>query len=104
MLNFQMFLTDILFNSPHLRFSLAQKNAVLRWAKDLGASNVPNLGSLETVQSKLSVLIGVPTTEKISRGGNLFYVNEIGAGIAKVHFKFFIKQYSNECDLGFCKP
>ena len=79
-----MFLTDILFNSAHLRFSLAQKKAVLKWAADLGAPDVPKLHAIEALQRNVSETVGTPTSEKTSRRENIYYINEIGAAIAKV--------------------
>lgn len=82
--SFQMFLTDVLFNSARLRFSLPQKKAMLEWAKDLGAKNVPSLYALEQNENRLMKSLGCPTIEVRTRNGNLFYINDIAQGIAKV--------------------
>jgi hypothetical protein len=81
-----MFLTDVLFNSPHLRFSEAQKRAVLRWGKDLGAQDVPKLHALDSFQKKMMENMGKPTSRKSSCRGNIYYINDIGDAIAKVVF------------------
>lgn len=81
--NKAMFLTDILFNSPRLRFSEAQKRAVLKWGKDLGAQDVPTLYALEKMQKELTESFGDPTSEKRTHKGSIFYINEIGAAISK---------------------
>jgi len=85
-----MFLTDLLFNSPNLRFSVPQKRAILKWAKDLGAQEVPTLYGLEKLEETLTSALGDPTKEVCSRKGNIFYINEIGAAIAKVKFVLII--------------
>lgn len=81
-----MFLTDLLFNSPRLCFSEAQKQAMLSWAKDLGAQDVPSLGRLAKWQKFLSAELGNPTSKHESSGKNIYYLNDIGAAIAKVPF------------------
>ncbi|KAG1726439.1 uncharacterized protein EDB91DRAFT_1254342 [Suillus paluster] len=45
------FVTALLFSSPRLPFSDTQKKAVLNWAKELGAQNVPSLDA--TVKTML---------------------------------------------------
>lgn len=54
-----MFLTDVLFSSPRLRFSEAQKSAVLDWATKLGAANVPSLYAIKKCQNDIVKLVGV---------------------------------------------
>ncbi|KAG2132739.1 uncharacterized protein EDB93DRAFT_1255149 [Suillus bovinus] len=44
------FITDLLFGSTRLRFSEAQKKAVLSWAREMGAQNVPTLYALRKAQ------------------------------------------------------
>ncbi|KAF8588128.1 hypothetical protein K439DRAFT_1299825, partial [Ramaria rubella] len=75
--------TDILFNSPRLRFSWAQKRAILAWEKDLGAREVPTLSGLQEIQRQLLIETRNPVTKKSTRLGNIFYLNEIGAALAK---------------------
>lgn len=84
-----MFLTDLLFNSPHLHFSKAQKKAVLRWATDLGATEVPSLTALEVLQNKLAEQMGQPTVEKKTREGDIYYLNNIHSSISKVSHSLF---------------
>ncbi|KAG8948539.1 hypothetical protein FRC03_000712 [Tulasnella sp. 419] len=78
-----MFLTDLLFNSPRLRFSEAQKRAILSWAKELNATDVPTLGALKKVQDHLRKAVGDPTEKVTSHSGDVFYLNDIGKAIAK---------------------
>ncbi|KII83510.1 hypothetical protein PLICRDRAFT_119406 [Plicaturopsis crispa FD-325 SS-3] len=78
-----MFLTDILFNSPRLRFSRAQQKAVLSWAKELGAE-VPAYSNLRKTQDTLTEELGDPTQHKVTDQGSPWYLNDIGQSIAKV--------------------
>lgn len=80
-----MFLTDLLFASPHLRFSEAQKSAVLKWAKDMRALDVPTLSGLKGVRQRIEQLVGDATEKVTSAAGNIFYLNDVGKAIAKVN-------------------
>jgi len=95
-----MYLTDILFNSARLRFSVNQKRAMLKWAKDLGATDVPNLNSLQNIQKSLAEAIGNPTVKKTSRSGDVFHINEIGLAIGKVQYFTFYFTLSFRLGLG----
>ncbi|KAF8656148.1 hypothetical protein AX14_008084, partial [Amanita brunnescens Koide BX004] len=79
----QYFLTDLLFSSPRLRFSVAQKMAVLSWARQLGAQGVPTLRGLQKAQEYVRNLLGNPTKEVTAYSGNIFHINDVGAAIAK---------------------
>lgn len=79
-----MLLTDILFNSPRMKFSVAQQKAVLSWGKELGAENVPSHQKFCSMQKDLLDRVGDPTSRQESSRGNVFYLNEIGDSIAKV--------------------
>ncbi|KAJ6632420.1 hypothetical protein B0H10DRAFT_1771125 [Mycena sp. CBHHK59/15] len=79
-----MFLTDVLFSSPRLRFSRAQQQAVLSWAKDLGA-NVPAYSTFRKTQAALQAEVGDPTVRQESGRGTVWYMNEIGDSIKKVY-------------------
>lgn len=79
-----MFLTDVLFSSPRLRFSDAQKSAVLDWATKLGATNVPSLYAIKKCQSEIIKLVGDPTERVVSKSGTIFYQNDIAQAIARV--------------------
>lgn len=68
--------THILFNSPRLRFSRAQQEAVLRFASDLGAK-VPSLHALHAFEKKASEAIGNPTVEVKAKSGNVFSMNDV---------------------------
>ncbi|KAJ7256585.1 hypothetical protein C8J57DRAFT_1649924 [Mycena rebaudengoi] len=77
-----MFLTDVLFSSPRLRFSRAQQQAILSWAKDLGAK-VPAYGNFRKTQAALLAEVGNPTERQESGRGTVWYLNEIGDSIKK---------------------
>lgn len=72
----QMMRTDALFSSPRLRFSRAQQEAVLRYARDLGAK-VPSLHALHAFQQKSLAAVGNPTVEVKAASGNTFSMNDV---------------------------
>ena len=71
-----MMKTDILFSSPRLRFSRAQREAVLAWGKELGAREVPSLYSLEKFQREALDAMGNPTKKVETASGNILYMND----------------------------
>ncbi|KAG1800598.1 uncharacterized protein BJ212DRAFT_1287207, partial [Suillus subaureus] len=77
------FITDLLFGSTHLQFSEAQKKAVLSWAHEMGAQNVPTLYALRKAQDHICSCIGNPTCKVTASSGNIFYINSISSAIAK---------------------
>ncbi|KIN93755.1 hypothetical protein M404DRAFT_75010, partial [Pisolithus tinctorius Marx 270] len=78
-----LFITTLLFSSPRLPFSEAQMRAILDWAKELGARDVPSLYAIKQHQKYLQDTVGDPTTRVVSPSGNIFYVNNIANVIAK---------------------
>ena len=80
----QLFITNILFSSPRLRFSRPQKQAILKWARELGAPRVPTLNALDTCQKQIETRVGHPSEKVIAPSGNVFYINDIGKAISKV--------------------
>ncbi|KAG6325757.1 hypothetical protein ID866_13332 [Astraeus odoratus] len=79
----KFFITHLLFTSLHLHFSLQQKNAILKWAKEMGAPDVPSLRALQRCQEQVEALIGILTRKTVSALGNIFYINDICSAIAK---------------------
>ncbi|KAG1803360.1 hypothetical protein EV424DRAFT_1331009, partial [Suillus variegatus] len=77
------FITSLLFSSPRLPFSEAQKKAILNWAKELGARNLPTLGAIKKLHTGLEDLMGDPTEKVTSQSGNIFYINSVAKAIAK---------------------
>ncbi|KIN98709.1 hypothetical protein M404DRAFT_157203 [Pisolithus tinctorius Marx 270] len=77
------FLTVILFNSPRLPFSDPQKKAILNWAKELGAHDVPSLYVLKQRHEQVKKIVGDPTKKVVSPFGNVFYINDVAKAIAK---------------------
>ncbi|KAG2148965.1 hypothetical protein DEU56DRAFT_729905 [Suillus clintonianus] len=94
------FLTSLLFSSPRLPFSETQKRAILNWAVDLGAQNVPSLGSMKKCHTYLDNLVGNPTQKVTSRSGDVFYINNIAEAIAKDYSnpltRFAMKDYPED--------
>lgn len=90
-----MFITHLLFSSPRLRFSEAQKKAVLSWANSLKAPDVPTLSALKKCQARILELVGNPTEQVTSHAGNVFHINDIGKAIAKVCAHHFFLPYDN---------
>ncbi|KAF8430572.1 hypothetical protein L210DRAFT_1019310 [Boletus edulis BED1] len=76
------FLTHLLFSSPRLRFSQAQKNAILQWAKEIGAPEVPSLYAVNKTQERLMELLGSPTEKVTTPSGCVFYLNGVSKAIA----------------------
>lgn len=58
--------------------------AVLDWAKELGARDVPSLYALKQHSKYLQDVVGDPTGKVVSPFRNIFYVNDIASAIAKV--------------------
>lgn len=77
-------LLDMLDSLPRLRLSNSHMRAILFVLKQCGVSGVPSLDTLRSVQKKLRKDASVPTTIHRSNRGNVFYVNDIAAQIAKV--------------------
>ncbi|KAI5988836.1 hypothetical protein EDC04DRAFT_2873238 [Pisolithus marmoratus] len=81
--NFQHFLTAVLFSSPRLPFSQLQKQAILCWAQQLGACDVPSLHALQRCYEEMKKMVGDPTDKVTSPLGNVFYINDIAKAIRK---------------------
>lgn len=79
-----MFLTDVLFNCARLNFSRAQQEALLDWANELGAHDLPTMYGLYKYQKEMKKELGDPTCRQVSAQGNIWYLNEIGESLAKV--------------------
>ena len=61
-----------------------QKQAVLDWARQLGAKNIPSIYQLDKAAEHVLKLVGDPTTKVISPTGNVFFINDVGKAIAKI--------------------
>src|SRR5882762_2730262 len=100
----QIFLTHLLFSSPRLCFSEPQKKAILNWAQEMHAPNVPTMYAVDQSQKRVLDLLGNPL-EKVNTGsGNIFYLNRIGDAIAKVTISFFLLFRPDCCVSGLCQP
>ncbi|ESK85028.1 hypothetical protein Moror_15721, partial [Moniliophthora roreri MCA 2997] len=85
-----MFLTHLLFLAPWLWFSEAQKKAMLKWGKELGASDVPTLYGLNTCTEKIEELLGQPIKQVTTGSGNVFFINDVAKAIANQFVNPFI--------------
>ncbi|EGO30673.1 hypothetical protein SERLADRAFT_404741 [Serpula lacrymans var. lacrymans S7.9] len=66
-----------------MAISSAQQKAILSWANELLAHNVPTLYALKKCQDKICNLVCNPTKKKTTNSGNIFYPNLVGKAIAK---------------------
>nr|GAT45997.1 predicted protein [Mycena chlorophos] len=81
--NKTIMLLDIMDNLPCCRFSTAQMSVVLRFARCLGAQNVPTLKRLRTIQHSLQKAVASEPQKIRTPLGNIFYLNNIRATIAR---------------------
>ena len=84
----KLFLTDLLFSSPRLRFSVPQKKAVLEWASLLGAQDVPTFYALSQSQEYIKGLIGNSVTAVTTGTGHKIFMQDIPYMIVKVRLVF----------------
>ena len=80
----KLYLTDMLFSSPRLRFSEQQKKAVLNWATQLGARNVPSLYSLSQCRENIKKVVGDSVMAVTTGTGHKLYMQDIPFLVAKV--------------------
>ncbi|KAF8256788.1 hypothetical protein EI94DRAFT_1849401 [Lactarius quietus] len=74
---------NLLFSSPRLRFSVPQKKAVLEWALQLGARDVPTFYALSQSQEYIKGLVGNSVTAVTTGAGHKIFVQDIPYMIAK---------------------
>ncbi|KAG1753110.1 hypothetical protein EDD22DRAFT_981618 [Suillus occidentalis] len=77
------FLTVLLFSSTQLPFSDVQKRAMLSWAKDLGAHDVPSLKAIKQSNECACKLVSNPMQKVTSASSDIFYINDIWHAISK---------------------
>ncbi|KAG2145797.1 hypothetical protein DEU56DRAFT_708851, partial [Suillus clintonianus] len=98
------FVTSLLFGSPWLPFSDAQKRAVLSWARELGARDVPSLGAIKKSHKYLDALVGDPTEKVTACSGNVFFINDVAKSIAKDYAnpltRFAMEDYPEDSGAG----
>lgn len=70
-----------------MKFSQAQQKAVLAWGKELHADDIPSHKKFVAAQKDLLARLGDPTERQESSRGNVYYLNDIGASIAKVRVR-----------------
>nr|GAT45522.1 predicted protein [Mycena chlorophos] len=81
--NKMVMLLDIMDNLPRCRFSSSQMAVILRFLRCLGATNVPTLKALRKIQSALQAVTASEPRKIRSSLGNIFYINDIRATIAR---------------------
>ncbi|KAG2147895.1 uncharacterized protein EDB93DRAFT_1059045, partial [Suillus bovinus] len=89
------FIMSLLFSSPCHPFSDGQKKAIINWARELGARDVPSFGAIKKVQKHIDCLIGDPTEKVSARSGDIFYINNIAESIARICLLCYLGDYAN---------
>jgi hypothetical protein len=90
------FITSLLFSSPHHPSSDGQKKAILNWAKELGAQDVPSFDAVKKVQKHINHLIGDPTEKVTAHLGDIFYINNVAELIARVCLLCYLGVYDTD--------
>ncbi|KAG1765731.1 hypothetical protein EV702DRAFT_981334, partial [Suillus placidus] len=75
-------------------FQLHPKKAILNWARELGARDVPSLGTVKKVQKHIDRLVGDPTEKVSTRLGDTFYINNVTESIAMVYYANPLTQFA----------
>ena len=76
--------TDMLFNSPRVRLSRQAMEAILSYARALGALNVPTYYAWKKFRESIAKQIGDYTEFVVTNSGHNFYVNSIVKTLALV--------------------
>lgn len=79
-----MMMTDALFSAPRLRVSQKQISAILDYAKQMAAKNVPSKDALKQFRKKCIEKLGDPTKKVRFASGNIAYVNDMHVAAARV--------------------
>ncbi|KAG8775794.1 hypothetical protein FRC12_001272 [Ceratobasidium sp. 428] len=98
----ELFLTYNLFHAPAIQFSEAQQSAILDWATEMGAENVPSMYDLDQCGKKITSLMGEPTRMFKTDSGHIFYVNKVDAMLKQDFSNLSVRQhlefYPDDCD------
>ncbi|EGO30400.1 hypothetical protein SERLADRAFT_404585 [Serpula lacrymans var. lacrymans S7.9] len=79
---FETLQTDVHPSTPTYPWPSQEKKAVLSWAKELSAHNVPTLHALKKCQERICKLVGNPTKKKTTNTSHVFYQNSVARAIA----------------------
>lgn len=79
-----VFLLDVVDNLPRLRISSSFMKALLWLLCELGIKHVPLFAALKKVQDEVRNNVGIPTIQKKSPKGNVYFFNDPCAIVANV--------------------
>ncbi|KDN47459.1 hypothetical protein RSAG8_03599, partial [Rhizoctonia solani AG-8 WAC10335] len=101
--NKPVFLTHSLFNAPAIQFSQAQQMAILDWAFEMGARDVPSMYQLDKCSQKIKHLMGdSPTRMFKTQTGHVFYVNQVNSFLRQDFANRSVREqmefYPHDCD------
>ncbi|CAE6414163.1 unnamed protein product [Rhizoctonia solani] len=101
--NKSLFLTHSLFNAPAIRFSEAQQMAILDWAFEMGARDVPSMYQLDKCSQKIKGLMGDSSTRMFkTQTGHIFYLNQVNGFLRQDFANRRIREqmefYPHDCD------
>jgi hypothetical protein len=80
----KLFLTDLLFSSLQLQFSVPQKKAVLQRALQLGTPGIPTFHALSQSQDYIKGLIGDSVMAATTGMGHKIFIQDVPYMMAKV--------------------
>ncbi|KAG8729143.1 hypothetical protein FRC11_009437 [Ceratobasidium sp. 423] len=96
------FLTHVLFNAPHVRFSAAQQKAILDWAIEMGTPDVPSLYALSKCDEALKAMAGDSARMYHTRSGSIHYLNPIDAMVqqdpSNPHVRSYLEFYPEDAE------
>lgn len=80
----QHYLTYSLFHTAHIRFSRAQQEAILDWAREMGTPQVPTLHSLQNCHETVQGTFEEGPRMFKTGTGHIYYVNSVDEMVKQV--------------------